>query len=344
MRSSLVQISMLVFGSLFVGIVLTNWGDKLSPSMALAAPIAIAAAFVVVRHPFLGLVALVGYEPTTAIGMLILGDLSNHVTEILMLLTLGGLFFVHENRLRATKQDPAPVAVSIIVLFVLALLISVVLAYDPGLALDAFRRFAGVVILCFLVIALTDSTRRFEVLLLAIMATTLVSSLVVIYDWSFSVSLLGRWSGAIDGDRSSGTYLGAATGAARMILCGTALAAVFFVRMPRWRLFTAATAIAGSLGIFLNATRSASLTYLVLAVWLLLKLRKNRMFPVILLAVLLSIVIFLALIPAEHWERMSELLEPNKDRRAGPIAGPNTRPSGRNCGPPVTEKSGRGTD
>jgi O-antigen ligase len=101
--------------------------------------------------------------------------------------------------------------------------------------------------------------------------------------------------------------------AATMILCGTALAAVFFVRMPRWRWFTAATVISGSLGVFLNATRSASLTWLILAVWLILTLRKNRMFPIILFAILAGVIIFLSLVPAEHWKRMLELLEPGKD-------------------------------
>ncbi len=68
MRSSFLQISLLVFGSLFVGMVLAVWADKLSPSVVLAAPVAIAVAFVVVRHPFLGLVALVSYVQTRAIG------------------------------------------------------------------------------------------------------------------------------------------------------------------------------------------------------------------------------------------------------------------------------------
>jgi O-antigen ligase len=37
------------------------------------------------------------------------------------------------------------------------------------------------------------------------------------------------------------------------------------------------------------------------------------MFPVVVLAILLAAVIFLALIPAEHWERMSALMDPDKD-------------------------------
>lgn len=318
MRSSFLQNTVLVFGSLFVGIALTAWADKLAPSMMLVALIAVIPTFVIIRQPFLGLVALVSCVQTDAIANLVFEGFSSFGVKILVLLTLAGLVFVPANRSRAKKQDTGTIAETMLVLLVLVLLISAVLAHDLGLALDTFRRFAGVVILCFLVIALSDTTRRLEILLLAIMATTLISSLIVIYDWSFSDNLVGT-KGAIEGsaqesgNRSRGSYGGAAPMAATMILCGTTLAAVFCARTPRWRRFTAATLMVGSLGIFLNATRSASLTYLIMAVWLVLKFRRHRMFPVVVLAILLAAVIFLALIPAEHWERMSALMDPDKD-------------------------------
>ncbi len=45
-RSSFLQSSVLVVGCMFVGIVLTTWADGLSSYMLLAAPVAIAVAFV----------------------------------------------------------------------------------------------------------------------------------------------------------------------------------------------------------------------------------------------------------------------------------------------------------
>jgi O-antigen ligase len=286
--------------------------------MIFAVPVAIAAGVVILRQPFLGLAALVAFVQLDAIAALIFSGLPVSGIKILALLTLAGLIYNYRNRSGARQHDPAPLAATFLILLLLTLLISVVLAHDLGLALSELRRFAGVVLLCYLVIVLADTTERLEVLLLAIMATTLISSLVIIHDWYFGDNLFAaqrtiRYTDLVDGYRSSGASAGAATSAATLLLCGTTLVFVFCVRTPRWRLFTAATAVIGSLGIFFNSTRSASITYLIMLVWLLFKLRKSPAFPVLLGCAVLVLVALLPLVPADYWVRFSALFEPGKD-------------------------------
>lgn len=299
---------------------LISWTDKLSPIIVLGAPVAIVAGLLLVRQPFLCLVVMVSYVQTSAMASVILRGYTEFGFKILTLLALIGLIFIQENRNRAKKQDAPPIATTLYLLLLLAFLISVVLAYDPGYALDRFIQFMAVATLSFLIVALVDTVRRFEIILVAILATTFVSSVVVIYDWSFNDNLFGGYArpdmeGAeTGGNRSSGTFHGVATMAATMILCGTTLAAIFLVRVPHWRLFTIAIVVVGSMGIVLNSTRSAALTYLIMALWLVIKLRKHRLFPALLLALVLAIAIVLSAIPAEHWSRMLELLEPSKDQ------------------------------
>lgn len=318
MRTALPRNGILVLGSLLIGIAIVSWADTLSPMTILAVPIAIAAAVVIFRRPFLGLAALVALVQIDAVAALIFSSAPISGIKVLALLTLAGLIFNYRNRSRANRHDPAPPAVTFLILLLLTLLISVVLAHDLGLALSELRRFAGVVLLCYLVIALTDTTERLEVLLLAIMGTTLISSLVVIHDWSFGDNLFAaqrtiRYADLVDGYRSSGASIGGATNAATMLLCGTTLAIIFFVRTPRWRIFTAATAVIGSLGIFFNSTRSASMTFVIMLVWLLFKLRKSPSFPLLLCCAALVLVALLPLVPADYWVRISALFEPGKD-------------------------------
>ena len=224
MRTALPRNGILVLGSLLIGIAIVSWADTLSPMTILAVPIAVVTTVVIFRRPFLGLAALVAFVQIDAVAALIFSGAPVSGIKVLALLTLAGLIYNYRNRSRSRRQDPAPLAVTFLILLLLTLLVSVVLAHDLGLALSELRRFAGVVLLCYLVIALADTTDRLEVLLLAIMGTTLISSLVVIHDWSFGDNLFAaqrtiRYADLVDGYRSSGASTGAATSAATMLLC-----------------------------------------------------------------------------------------------------------------------------
>ena len=318
-RSAFLQNCTVVFGCLLLGFALVVWADKLSPVLLLAFPIAAATAIMVVHQPFLGLAALVFFPQVDAFTKIIFAGLPISGLKILAVLTLAGLIFTYKNR-SAGKQDiPAPVAAKFVVLLILALLISVVLAHDQSFALSDLRRFAGIVLLCYLVVALTDTTKRFEILLLAIMGSTILSSLVVIYDWAFHDNLFAAQRDIQDaavskgGYRSSGASIRSAPMVATMFLCGISMAAIFYLRTSRWRIFTAATLVIGSLGLFFNSTRSASITYAILLVWLIFKFRKSRILPILFFGSIFAALILLPLVPADYWDRMLGLFDPGRD-------------------------------
>ena len=55
------------------------------------------------------------------------------------------------------------------------------------------------------------------------------------------------------------------------------------------------------------------MTYVIMLVWLLFKLRKSPAFPLLLCCVALVLVGLLPLVPADYWVRISALFEPGKD-------------------------------
>ena len=312
MRSTYLPNAILVSCCALLGFALAVQIESISLSKLAAVPIALIAGIAIVRYPFIGLVGLVFMSQVDAFVVMFLSGLPISATKILALLTLAGVILDYRRRSFARFGQSTPLVVKFVFLLIIATLISVVLAHNHAFALATLKQFASFVLLCYLIVVLANTTMRLEVLLLAVMASTLLCSLVIIYDWSFGENLFAaerelKFGRPVPGFRSSGASLNAAPTVASMLLCGVSLAAIYCLRTPRWRAFTCAVVIIGSLGILFNSTRSTSFIYILMYAWIVFKFRDSRRFPLLLLGPFLLTVIVLTFMPGDHWSRMSEL-------------------------------------
>lgn len=319
MTARIVQTLGLLSVCTLAGLILTVKNDALSFLFFLGLPVAFAVALSIVRNPYVGLVAIVFLAQIDGLSSLFFSWAPISAIKILTVVTFVGFLLSNQRYQQSPLRELAPTpGILFLMLFAIFALVSILFARDLTSSTDYLRRLISVYLLVYLVVVLTNSRQRLELLLLAIIGSTLISASFVLGDWfagTHLISPLGDdgadWAGVI---RSSGASNQSPPLAAAMMLAGTTLALVYWMRKPESRWLTGPTILIGTLAIFLTLTRHTVLTYLLMTIWFLFKLRGHRQFPLLVLVSLLAGATLFMFLPAEFWERFGLLLNPDEDR------------------------------
>lgn len=286
--------------------------------LALALPIALAGALVVIRRPFLGLLLIAFLTQLDALANQIFRGFPISSVKLLTGLTLIGVALASYKEPRRGRLGPDDPVLRLAVLFGITLLLSFLFVEDRTLGLWSLRRMAGLLLLLYFVVRLVKDVGHVRLILFAVIFSTLMSATILIADWVLGIHLLSSSASAITSEwegmsRSAGATDANPTTSAIMLLTGTACAIILFLRQHRWRLLTGATAVVGSAGIVLSYARSSGIVFGLLLLWLLYKYRNSRRFPIAIAAGLLGIAIALPLIPGTYWERLGTLTDFQSD-------------------------------
>jgi O-antigen ligase len=237
------------------------------------------------------------------------------------------VIFDSARKSRRKRFGPNEPILHFIVMFALVLLLASMFVADSGLAFWSVRRLLPLMLLTYLAVRLVETREQAEMLMVCIVASSLCSSFVVIFDYIFGGNLLSTEDAAVtaqfgDVSRSAGASDYNPTTAATMLLAGTCMAMMMFVETPRWRWLTGPTIILGTMGLVLSFARSAAIVFAVAFVILLIVHRRHLLFPLVImtgvlglttLAVLLYAGVPIPFIPPEYLDRLATLLDFNSD-------------------------------
>lgn len=310
-------------GSFLLAVMLLAVGLLTAPIYALAIPVGIVFAGVIVLNPFLGILFIAFFTQLDAILNLIFQAIPVSGVKIVTFLTLIGVFYnnAKESRLHRWGQDD--IVFRFAILFSIALLISFLFVEDIAQGLWSLRRYVSLILLLYLVLRVVKSEAHIRTIFVAIIASTLISSLIVLMDWFMggghmvSSDVAATTAQFGDVSRSAGASDYNPTTSATMMLAGVTLALFLFIRQSEWRWLTGSTVLIGSMGLTLSFARSAAIVYAIALVWLLVKHRKHQFFPLIILAMVVVFISILPFIPAEYWDRLATLVNSSADSSLG---------------------------
>ena len=282
------------------------------PTLALAVPIGLVLAGSVVIYPFLGLFLVILFSHLDALANILLEELPISGLKVLTFLTLAGVVLNSAREPRRERLGTDELALRLAVLFGVALLVSSVFAEHLDLAANSLRRSLSLLVLFYLVIRLTQTLRKVEILLVTIVVATLLSSLIVVWDFFHEGLLVTSLN---EGEAPSGTNPSATSGAtnlapthaATMLLAGTTLSLMLALRIPRWRLLAGLTALVGGAAQVLTFARAATLVFAFALVWYLFKFRGDHRFPLVLGTFLVIAAGVIPFIPDDYWVTMSKI-------------------------------------
>jgi len=219
---------------------------------------------------------------------------------------------------RAERIAPREPALNFAIMFGFVLIVAALYADYRHNAQEAMQKIAGMLVLYYLIIRVVREQRQVEVLLLAIICSTLFSSLVVIYDNTVGESLLATSDAARNQSfagevRSSGASDNDPTTAASMVLAGTLLALFLAIKTPKWRWLNLVTVATGSTAVMFSFARSSALAYGIAIAWFILKYRKHPRFPIVIVLALSIAAMSAPFVPAEYWDRLTSLSDIDTD-------------------------------
>jgi O-antigen ligase len=299
----------------------------LSPFYALALAPAIAAAGVIVLYPFIGLVLICLFAQMDALANILFQSLPVSGIKVLTFLTFAGVIFDSVRKRRVDRFGPNEPIMHFVVMFALVILLSSLFVQDRSLAVWSVRRLLPLMLLTYLALRLIETRQQAEILILCIVASSLLSSFVVIFDYLFGGNLFSTEDAAVtagfgDVSRSSGASDYNPTTAATMLLAGTCLSMMMFIETPKWRWLSGATIILGTGGLVLSFARSAAVVFAISCCVLLFVKRKHPLFPLVVttgilggatLAVLLYAGVPIPFIPPEYLAHLATLFDFNSD-------------------------------
>lgn len=295
--------------------------SRKSALYAAAAPVGLVVSGVIVLVPFAGLWTIALFTQLDALAGLISQHIPISVIKLLTMLTLGGVILNSFREKRRERLGPDSMVIRLGVLFGCVLMLSYLFVESEWLGRWSLRRLLSLVVLLYLTVRLTTSVDRVKAICLAIVASTGISAMVVMYDWVFGGSLLGMSSAATTATAAAGAVSRSAgasdynpTTSAAMMLTGTTMALLLMMRTKRWLWLTIPTAALGTAGIILSFARSAGIALAFALLWLLIKLRHDRRLPLVLMTGLLISGAVVPFVPPTYWERLSTLTDFNADR------------------------------
>lgn len=281
--------------------------------LALGLGFALYGGIVLVVQPFLGVAVLTTFSQLDAIEKLLFGFLPFSFFKTLALATAlailaNGLRL--RDHVRVMLQQPVVV---LAIVFLMLTVVSMAGAEDKAMALASMRKMLSLVLLLLLVAMLADTPRKVAVLLWILVATSLVSSLILLVDFVLGMQLVAQSDAATTARtaegvaRSSGGSDYNPTTAASMLLVGVVFALVHALESPVWRWRLLMIAGIGSIAVVMSFARSAALAYGLVGLVLVWRYRRWQHLPLAIAAMALVGVAALPFIPAEYWERLSSL-------------------------------------
>ena len=294
-----------------------------SPVLALGVPLALIGAVVLLAQPFLGIAALVFLGHLDSIEKLLFGFLPLSGFKALTAATLAAALLTAARRrdwIAGALRDPV---VACALLFGLLGTVSFLLADERAVALSEMRKLASLITLLLLVVALVDTPRRLAAMMWILIASSLVSALILIADILLGTHLLATSEAATTAQssegfvRSSGASDQNPTTAASMLLVGVVMALVHAVETPRLRLALLAAAALGTAALVMSFARSAAIAYAVAALWLGWRHRNARMAPLAGFGILVAALAALPFVPAEYWKRLGTIFGAGGDWTLG---------------------------
>ncbi len=285
------------------------------PALALAVPVALAMGAAVVRSPFLGLFAVVLLTQLDSFAQQLLRGLPLTAIELVTLgmilgLALDGFRPPAGGYLRFERR-----ALQLVVLFELAVLLSLLFADNKRFALIGTTRLTSYMLLLYLIVRLTRSRRQVKALLLAFLVATAVSGSTIVAGKALGTRIGTSQQTAVE--RRAGASARGPVASSHMLLSGSCLAALLALRLQRWRPWCVPTALVGLAGAVFTLTRSAGLIAAAAFLWVLFKHRRHRHLPAILGLALAVGFLGLAAVPDLYWKRFSTLAEPGADPTLG---------------------------
>ena len=289
-------------------------------ALLVALPAGLAVTFGVLFYPFVGLLGVVGGSQIAGLLEWAVPSIGDASLEILALLVMGGLLVSSHRQPRAERFGPDALPLRLAALFLLAALVSALFASSPDLALVGVRKRFNLLLLMWLVVRMTDSVKRLRLMIVALVLANSLSTGLAVVGWAtgFRVVKPEVTDRLEDPDRQRqvGAASQNATTASRMMLAGTALAAVLALRERRKRLWVAGAGL-GLVGTLLTFSRSTSIVLVLGGAWWMWKLRRHRRFPLLVTAAILGLGLLLAVMPAFYFERLAELRQPSDDPTLG---------------------------
>ena len=310
------------------GVLLALAGVALAERSTLLLPavVAFGGAVGVVLYPFAGLLLVVfGSQTNGLIERILPASIESWALEAVALTVLAGAIVAgfRDPRDRRLALD-SPVMRLAIVFFCLSVL-SALFAENQDLAIEGLRKRLNLLVLFWLIVRLVNNERRLRAVVLAVIVSTLISAGLATFGFATGIQAVPTTdpdTGAVVvSTRQAGAASSNPATSSRLMLAGTALAAVLAIRCRKRRALYAATALIGTVGIMVTFTRSTLLVMIVGAAWLLYKMRRHRHVVAIGVAAALIFAMALALAPTYLWDRMGQFgsrgSDPTLSRRVG---------------------------
>ena len=174
----------------------------MAPLLALVVPVGLFVGVAVVLHPFLGLFLVVFFSQLDALAAVLFQEFPVSGVKILTFLTLSGVLVSSYREPRRERLGPDELALRLAVMFGVVVLISLPFAGDIELGLVSTQRLLSLLLLFYLTILLARTPWQIEILMLAIVTATLISSPIVMWD-SLAVTMASFRSFRSQGSRSS---------------------------------------------------------------------------------------------------------------------------------------------
>lgn len=279
----------------------------------------LAAGGYLVLHPFAALVLLVTFSHLDAIASLLSQALPLSAFKLLSVVGLGGLLLMGYRKPRVLRLGPPGLTRSLVILFLIWLVLSFLTCKYPEAGRPHLTGFASVIVLFFLITALTGTAARLRLLVWVLTGTGFVSALFVLAENLLGVRLVATETAAITAEfegqaRSSGASNYNPTTASHMMLATVVIAIVLFCEHPRWRLFSGLVVLVGMAALVLSLARSAAIAFALTGMVYLWSNRRHRLFPLAMAGLLLSAAAAVPFIPEIFWERMGTIFEQGTDR------------------------------
>ncbi|MEM7074116.1 MAG: O-antigen ligase family protein [Pseudomonadota bacterium] len=295
------------------GLVAACTGAASHPLLALGLPVALLAGLVLFSSPFAGVLALTAFSHLDAIEKALFGFLPISAFKLITA-SLGAILLLRgwqfRNQLCLLLRDPVTTCA---MLTIGCACVSAVFAADKSRALSAIQDFASLFFLMSLIVAFTDTRKRLVLLIYTLVATSLVSALLLLLDiatgLSFAHSEAATTARTAEGfDRSSGGSDQNPTTAAAMLLTGVVFALVHFLERRQLRGVAFCVVSIGTLAVILSFARSAVVAYALILIALFWRYRRERFIPLALICTLFGLLLALPVIPPQYWDRLASIL------------------------------------
>lgn len=318
MRLSVPKILSILAAGGFVALMIVAIARVGAIEYAAVVPIAFVVVGVIVFYPFLGLLGVVVFTQLDAIASMISEGLPISLIKILIFVAFGGLMVQSYREPRRERFGPDEVGFRFVLLFCLALIMSTLFAEVLEAAFWSIERFIGQIVLFYLTIRLVRTQRQVDLLIFAVIASTLFSSCIAIFDFALGENLLSTSKVVVTSQfegqtRTSGASNLDSTSTATLLLAGTMLAMFMCVKTVRLIWLTLPTALIGSAAIMLTFARSGAVVYAMAVAWLFLKFRRDRHFPAVVIIGLMVGASAIPLVPLDYWDRIASLQEFDTD-------------------------------